>query len=181
MQYTVIRSNRKTISLSVNKNLSVIVRAPQKIKLSKIEQFVEKYIPWIEKQKILIKERIALQKSNFLTKKDIDQLKQKAKAFLPERVLYYSKIMKVNPTRIKITSAKTRWGSCNYQNSLCFSYRVMLLPEDLIDAIVVHELTHIKIKNHSKQFYYEVTNYMQDYQERVEELKKLAPLLPAEK
>ena len=161
--------------------MSIIVRAPQKINLSEIEQFVEKYIPWIEKQKNLIKERTALQKSNFLTKKDIDQLKQKAKAFLLERVLYYSNIMKVNPTGIKITSAKTRWGSCNYRNSLCFSYRVMLLPEDLIDAIVVHELMHIKIKNHSKQFYHEITNYMQDYQERIEKLKKLTVLLPAEK
>ena len=81
--------------------------------------------------------------------------------------------MQAEPEGIKITSAKTRWGSCIAKNSLCFSWRLMLLPDDIIDYIVVHELAHIRVKNHQKQFYDEVRRYMPDYRERELRLKKI--------
>ena len=84
---------------------------------------------------------------------------------------HYSKIIGVTPIDIKITSATTRWGSCSGKNSLCFPFRISLLPTELIDYIVVHELIHIRVKNHSKRFYREVEKYMPDYKDRISGIK----------
>ncbi|MDD4716451.1 MAG: M48 family metallopeptidase [Oscillospiraceae bacterium] len=110
--------------------------------------------------------------NNDLSPVQIAYLKQKAAFVLPKRVYHYSKLMGVSPTGIKITAAATRWGSCSPQNSLCFSCRVMLLPEETVDSIIVHELAHIRVKNHSADFYQEVEAYLPDYQDRIAPLRK---------
>lgn len=178
VEYTIIRTKRETVALTVNKKLEVVVRAPKKISKSFIEAFVEKNLEWIENQKKLILKREEDRKKNSLSEAEIEELKRLAKSILPQKVKYYSNIMSVKPTGVKITSAKTRWGSCNYKNSLCFSYRIMLLPEDIIDSIVVHELAHIRVKNHSQDFYNEIHKYMPDYKSRDKQLKILEKGLP---
>ena len=85
---------------------------------------------------------------------------------------HYAAIMGVVPTGIKITSAKTRFGSCSSKNSLCFSLYLMAYPDRAIDYVVVHELAHIRQKNHSPAFYAEVAKVMPDYKERVKLLKQ---------
>ncbi|QSX06617.1 M48 family metallopeptidase [Sedimentibacter sp. zth1] len=165
--YTLIRSNRKTIELSINKSLEIIVRAPIIMSTMDIEKFVLKNNKWIEKHLVIMKNKISKNDFKELTTEEILKLKLLAKKIIPKKVEYFSKMMNVNPTGIKITSAKTRWGSCSYKNSLCFSYRLANMPNEFIDYVVVHELAHIKIKNHSKIFYKEIEKYMPDYKERI--------------
>lgn len=172
MDYHLIKTKRKTISLSVNNKLQVIVRAPMHVNKKFIDSFVEKHTQWIERQKKIIQNRNNNRSNNALSKEDIEKLKALAKDLLPKRVNHYSDIMGVSPSGIKITSAKSRWGSCSYKNSLCFSYRIMLLPLELIDLIVVHELAHIRVKDHSKRFYDEVSKYIPDYNTRKQKLRK---------
>ena len=95
----------------------------------------------------------------------------RAKEIIPARVAYYSRIMNVTPTAVKIGGAKTRWGSCSGKNSLNFSWRLMLTNDDAIDYVVVHELAHILEHNHSKRFWAVVENVMPDYRERRKGLK----------
>lgn len=178
IDYRIIKSKRKTISLIVNKNLEVIVRAPNRTSTKFIDQFVKKNILWIEKNIRSMNEINAHKKENALSEDQRKELKLKAKEVLSERVKYYSSIMNVRPCGVKITSAKTRWGSCSYKNSLCLSYRAMLLPIDLIDSIIVHELAHINIKNHSSEFYNEIYKYMPDYDKRSKEIRRLEKQLP---
>ena len=90
---------------------------------------------------------------------------------MPKRVEYYSVLMNVKPTGIKITSAKKRFGSCSGKNSICFSYYLMLYPKEAVDYVVVHELAHIRHHNHSKDFYNFVSEFMPDYKEREKLLK----------
>lgn len=92
------------------------------------------------------------------------------------RVEYYSEKMGLYPASVKITSAATRFGSCSGKNSICFSYRLMLYPPEAVDYVVVHELAHIKEKNHSARFYALVERYMPDYREREKLLKKTPKL-----
>jgi len=171
--FVIKRSNRKTISLSVTKELQVVVRAPERLPKAEIERLVAKHGEWIEKQRLLQKERQSIIESRKLSADKIEALKQEARKIAAERVQYYSEILGVKPSGIKITSAATRWGSCSGKNHLCFPYRIALLPIRLIDSIVVHELVHIRIKNHSKQFYDEVEKYMPDYKNRIKELKAM--------
>ena len=90
---------------------------------------------------------------------------------IPGRVEHFAARMGVRPTGVKITSAKSRFGSCSGKNSLCFSWRLMAYPPEAVDYVVVHELAHITVKNHSRAFYRLVEQYLPDWRERRELLK----------
>lgn len=176
--YNLTRSDRKTISISIAQDLTVMVKAPLKMPVKDIELFISKHSSWIEKHKALTAQRNEYRRENALSQEQIKQLKIKARETLHDRVKHFSSIMNVRPAKVKITSAVTRWGSCSGKNSLSFSFRNMLLPQDLIDYIVVHELAHIRVKNHSHVFYDEIAKYMPDYKERIAKLKEIQKKLP---
>jgi predicted metal-dependent hydrolase len=73
--------------------------------------------------------------------------------------------------KIRITSARTRWGSCSASGTLSFTWRLVLAPLEVVDYVVVHELAHLKIKNHSKTFWAAVAALLPDYKRRVAWLK----------
>ena len=173
MQYRLVRSKRKSLAIEVTPSLEIIVRAPFFVSKRRIEKFVLDHQKWAEDAIEKIKER---QKNRHPepSEEQIKVLKQRAKEILPERVAHYSQIMGVLPSAVKITSARTRFGSCSGKNSICFSYRLMQYATEAIDYVVVHELAHIKYKNHGKQFYAFIEEYMPDYKER-EKLLKNAP------
>lgn len=172
--YTLTRARRKTIVLSVADDLSVQVKAPLRMPQRDIAQFVAKHQDWIARQQELTQRRQA----NPLTADQVESLQARARALLPQRVAHYAAIMGLSPTGVKVTSAQGRWGSCSSRNSLCFSYRVLLLPPELVDYIVVHELAHIRERNHGPGFYREIATYLPDYKARIAALKKLERELP---
>jgi len=161
--YSLIRSNRKTVSIQVNIDGSVVVRAPNKLPLSEIEKIVSDKRNWIEKTIVSQKEKQKGIKE--YSAEEIAFLRKKAKEIIPEKVKYYSQIMHLEPNSVKITSAKKRYGSCSGRNNLNFSLYLMDKDERLIDYVVVHELAHIKHHNHSKDFYKLVERYIPDYKE----------------
>jgi len=106
--------------------------------------------------------------------------KMLAKHDLTNKVIDFSKIMKVAPIEIKVNSAKTRWGSCSRKyglHNLNFSWRLIMADDDVIDYVVVHELAHIKEMNHSPRFWKIVESVLPDYKERQSRLKKLQEVL----
>jgi predicted metal-dependent hydrolase len=78
---------------------------------------------------------------------------QQAKKIISERAEYYKTITGLAFNRISITNAESRWGSCGANNNIRFSWRLVMAPFDVIDYVVVHELVHIQVKNHSKEFW----------------------------
>ena len=124
---------------------------------------------WIARATARQKQRAEAEKA--LTEKRIQELRTLAEVEIPRRVEYFAKQMGVQPTDIKITSAKTRFGSCSAKDSLCFSWRLMLYPPEAIDYVVVHELAHIKEKNHAPAFYKVVASVLPDYKAREKLLK----------
>lgn len=105
---------------------------------------------WLEKA--LEKKRAQLERYS-LSDEKINELTAYAKAVIPQKVEYYSALMNMKPTGVKITKAKKRFGSCSAKNSLCFSCFLMLYSDEAVDYVVVHELAHIKYHNHSDAFY----------------------------
>ena len=79
--------------------------------------------------------------------------------------------MGVTSTGVKITTARKRYGSCSGKDSLCFSCFLMNCPEEAIDLVVVHELCHIREKNHGPRFYALLERYLPDYRERIKLLR----------
>lgn len=79
--------------------------------------------------------------------------RKEAKAYLPERVEKLAKKYDFSFKRVSVQNSKTRWGSCSFENNINLSLHLMRLPDHLIDYVILHELTHTKIKNHSKGFW----------------------------
>lgn len=168
--YKIIRSNRKTVGIKVTQQQEVIVRIPNRFPAKKVPSIVENHREWIEKA-------IAKQseKSDYkceLSDEDIEKLKQLAKSIIPSKVEKFAKIMGAKPTGVKITSAKTRFGSCNAKNSLCFSYILMLYPDEAVNYVVVHELAHTFEHNHSQKFYEKISEFITNYKYCEKLLKK---------
>ncbi len=168
-EYKLIRSKRKTISLSISDDCQIVVRAPINMPKKDIDNMVLRHEEWINKHMPAAIKR--MEKSALLTEDYIRELASQAKQYIPPRVEYFAKLMGVEPTGIKITSARKRMGSCSGRNSLCFSCLLMQYPADVIDCIVVHELAHIKHHNHSAEFYNYIYKYMPDYREREKKLR----------
>jgi predicted metal-dependent hydrolase len=74
--------------------------------------------------------------------------------------------------RIRITSARARWGSCSSRGTLSFTYRLVMAPLEIIDYVVVHELVHLKVKNHSKRFWSQVAAILPEYKRHIAWLRR---------
>lgn len=98
------------------------------------------------------------------------------KDFYKNRINYYITQYKLNyyVNQIVIRDMKTRYGVCNIrQRKITFQLRLALYPIECIDYIIVHELTHLKVPNHSKEFYLEVMKIMPDYKLREKKMKEI--------
>ena len=169
MDYTVIRSDRKTVALQINRDGELIVRTPKRFPKYKINKLVEKHREWIEKKTAEAVSR--KENTHELSPEEISELKNKARVILPKLTEKYAKIMGVSYGTVKITSAQKRFGSCSAKNNICFSYILMQYPIEAIEYVVVHELAHTEHHDHSKAFYALIEKYMPDYKQREKLLK----------
>ena len=163
ISYDIIRSKRKTMALQVTTEGAVIVRAPHYVSQRQIADFVAKNHAWI------VKKQAAYQDHTPTPPPSEDEWRMlitMAKETLPDRVAYFSALMGVTPTAVKITRAESRFGSCSGKNSICFSALLMRYPPAAIDYVVVHELAHITHKNHGANFWATVAAVLPDYKER---------------
>lgn len=180
MNVKIIRSNRKTLAIQINPDLSVTVRAPMYAPQSDIERILIEKESWIQKHIEKIREQEAKKKeiqgesveSEYLTNEEIKKLADKALQHIPKRVSYYAKQIGVTYGKITIRNQKTRWGSCSGKGNLNFNCLLMLTPPEVIDYVIVHELCHRKEMNHSGAFRAEVEKILPDYKEQVKWLKE---------
>lgn len=163
--YELIRSRRRTLTLEITTDCRVLVRAPLRLSKERIDAFVEGHTAWIETHLARQRQKAASAPPP-PTPVEIAALKAKARAVLPGKVAYWSEKMGLVPTGLKITTARKRYGSCSGKNSLCFSCFLMNCPEEAVDLVVVHELCHIREKNHGPRFYALLERYLPDYKER---------------
>jgi hypothetical protein len=90
---------------------------------------------------------------------------------------HFSSLADITFNRFGITNAQKRWGSCNAKGNIFFSYRLIMAPFAVVDYVVVHELVHIKEKNHSHKFWNSVMNILPDYRKHRQWLKENGYLL----
>lgn len=175
MKVTVIRSNRKTVAIQVNSDLSVTVRAPRSASEKDIEEILKRKEAWISKhiEKIKkTKERLEAEPTEKLTREKVIALAEEALKVIPARVEYFARVIGVTYGKITIRNQKTRWGSCSSKGNLNFNCLLMLAPPEVLDYVVVHELCHRKQMNHSKAFWSEVEKVLPDYKEARKWLKE---------
>ena len=174
MEVTVIKSNRKTVAIQVNSDLSVTLRVPRQATQGDIQKILKEKESWILKHIEDIKQKKAAFDASAperLTNDEIHELADKALKYIPERVVYFAKQIGVDYGGITIRNQRTRWGSCSRKGNLNFNCLLMLTPPEVIDYVVVHELCHRKEMNHSKAFWSEVEKVLPDYKAQVKWLK----------
>ncbi len=172
MDIKVIRSQRRTLSMAL-KPEGLVVRAPLRISDRQIQQFIESHRNWIQKAVVRQEQRQReLAGIPTLTEKELQRLVEEARTYITERVIYYASLVGVTYGRITIRKQKARWGSCSARGNLNFNCLLMLTPDEVIDSVVVHELCHRKVMNHSEAFYREVLCVCPDYWEHHRWLKE---------
>lgn len=169
-EYELVRSGRRTLALEITGDCRVVVRSPMRLSRERIERFVAEHEAWIDKHLEIQKRR----KENRPQPSEAEREAyiRRAREILPGKVAFYGGIMGLHPAGITITGAEKRFGSCSAKNRICFSWRLMGYPEEAIDYVVVHELAHIRHKDHSKNFYAFVEEVLPDWRERRRLLKE---------
>jgi predicted metal-dependent hydrolase len=187
-----VRTKRKSITLVVLADATLIVKAPMQTPLSYIEKLVQQKHKWIRKKQNQAKMRPVFKAKEFIAGEsfyllgraypleivtDMDNIielndtlrmaqkkikraretltawyKKQAQEIINDRVRHFSRQTRLVPSLVRITGARKRWGSCGPTGNLNFSWRLVMAPLEVVDYVVVHELVHLKIKNHSALF-----------------------------
>ncbi|MCR5503733.1 MAG: M48 family metallopeptidase [Lachnospiraceae bacterium] len=177
IEYRIVRSKRKTVGIEIGPDAAVTVRAPERVSLREIERILTEKEAWILKNRRRILNRLEEEagrppeETEKLTAEEVRQLKRKAMVVIPERVRYYAPILHVSYGRISIRTQHSRWGSCSSKGNLNFNCLLMLMPPEVVDYIVVHELAHRLEMNHSPRFYGIVAGILPNYREMEKYLK----------
>ena len=167
--YTLVRSDRKTISIVIKPTGEVEVRCPRRCSKRDVEAFLISKEAWIQGHLEKIAERPAVA---VLSEAERKALAKQAAQILPSKVRRFAAEIGVSYDRITIRSQRTRWGSCSAKGNLNFNCLLMLCPEEVMDYVVIHELCHRKEMNHSPAFWAEVETYCPDYRIHRQGLKE---------
>ncbi|MCE9643990.1 M48 family metallopeptidase [Candidatus Parcubacteria bacterium] len=173
MEYTLKRSKRaRAIRLSVYPDGRVAVSAPPFAALRTIERFLEEKSAWIARTLQYLKSIPA--GLVIPTKRgDYARHKETAHTLAAERLAHFNTLYGFSYGTISIRNQKTRWGSCSKRGSLSFNYKIALLPTELADYVVLHELCHRGEFNHSRRFWALMARAMPEYEKRRGELKRI--------
>lgn len=173
MEYEVRRSRRKTLAVSADEEGRLIVRAPLSVTDREIETFLEirkKDIQrYLEKQS---ERRRALEDVRVLSDEEIRKLRENAEKVIRQRVVLLSEMLGISFSGISIRLQKTRWGSCSVRGNLNFNAVISVMPGEIMDYVIVHELCHRIEMNHSAGFWGLVEDAIPDYRERRKWLKE---------
>lgn len=167
LTYRIVRSERKTLSVSIQPDCTITVRAPRSVSDSQIRRFliekqhwlITKYLEAKQKQETIPCSDLTDTQRAALTRRYIDA----AKEYFPKRVTYFHQFTGGTYSRITIRDQKTRWGSCSSKGTLSFNWRLMLAPPAILDYVVVHELCHLRHMDHSPAFWQAVGEVFPDY------------------
>ena len=176
----IVRSSRRSISVEIRRDGSVLVRAPRRMSREQIDSFLEQKRAWIEKHRRLMAEKqSAAAEMEKLSPAELEGLAARARDDLVKRAAYFAPLVGVTYGRITIRAQRTRWGSCSSRGNLNFNCLLMLAPDEVRDYVVVHELCHRRHMDHSPAFWAEVERVMPHWRERRRWLKENGDLLLA--
>jgi len=106
-------------------------------------------------------------------RKQYEDNKESARVLVHERLLYWNQFYNYRYHRVAIRNTRSRWGSCSSKGNLNFNYRILFLPPELQDYLIVHELCHLEEMNHAPQFWQLVERHIPEYKKRIKELKTI--------
>lgn len=167
--FFLVRSRRKTLSIQLKPDGSLLVRAPFASQTVRIEEFVRSHRDWIEKNREKLRQRPAPLP---LTPEKEKELRRLTRERVLPRVPYWSARVGAVPRKTQISPALKRWGSCSSKGTVSLSLMLGEQEEDAADYVIVHELCHLKEMNHSPRFWQLVESVLPDWRQRREKLRQ---------
>ena len=155
INYSVVKTKRRKTSQIVVDKTGVLVRTPLNKSDHEIEKIVDEKKQWIFKKQLEFGKRFAHKQTN----------KAYPKAIFKRRVHYYASKLGVFPMQIVVKDLKGRWGSATKNNVINLNVKLLKTPKEVIDYVVLHEVCHLKIQNHSHHFWKLVKKFMPNYLE----------------
>lgn len=176
IEYTLKRSARaKNIRLSIYRDARVEAVLPNGLPLEKLEEFIRKKSAWILKKTNYFKKRF--RESDFIlppaSRRNYLAAKIGSERIIRQRAEHCCSLYGVKYKKITVRNQKTRWGSCSRNGHLNFHWRIVHLPEELFDYIIVHEVCHLLELNHSARFWKLVERIIPDYKNARKKLKNV--------
>jgi predicted metal-dependent hydrolase len=163
VQYSVRMSERaQRMRVAVYADGDVVVTSPVGISDEKLKLFVESKKHWIS-NKLDQKRHPAIKELAEGSDEHFEQYRSQAEVQIARKLKKWSNQLNLPYTGFTVKKHKSRWGSCSSGNKLSFNYKVLFLPNDLQDYIIVHELCHTVRKDHSKFFWALVAKSLPEY------------------
>ena len=156
----------RNISISVKSPNKVRVAVPEGISFKMAEDFALSKISWINKNISKFSSQIDLKKQ--LDSVDVNY----AKSYLINRLRFLADQYNFTYNKVSVRNQKTRWGSCSFNNNISLNIKLACLPKHLSDYVILHELVHTKIKNHSPSFWSFLSQYIPDAKKTDRALKR---------
>ena len=152
--HKIIYSARKTLALEVNSKGQVLVRSPKRVGLDYIQQFVAGRQDWLSKVlEKMSSRRVAVKPWDSYSAIEIHQAKKQAKVLFEEELKHFSEVMNCSYTKLRLSSARTRWGSCSSSGTISINFALYFAPIEIRQYVIIHELAHVKHPNHSSKFW----------------------------
>lgn len=199
----IVRSHRRTVALIIAPDATLTIRAPWRVPLKFIEEFVAEKSSWIAKKIGEVSRRPQARSKEFVEGESFlflgqayplkftaagaisltDSLllprtfqvaararlaswyRREARRLITQRVRLYSLALGDHPRSVRLTSPRHRWGSCGPNSTLNFNWRLIMAPLPVLDYVVVHEISHLQIKNHSRRFWNRVAKSYPNWRE----------------
>lgn len=164
--YTLRRKRfSRVLRFAIHQDGRLVVTAPVLMGKRTIERMIEERAAWILEKLKLIKPRIPKVST---AESRVLYLKHKGDALklAKERLEHFNQTYGLQWNCVTIKNSRTRWGSCSGKGNLNFNYKIALLPAELADYIIVHELCHLAQMNHSSKFWLLVAQTIPDYSAR---------------
>ena len=174
ISYEIIRSSRRTVAVQILPDGKIVVRCPRQMGLEAVEAFVRSKSAWIQKHLANLPPR-----EEPFTAGELEDLRERTRALVTQRTAYYAPLVGVTCGRISVRTQHSRWGSCSSKGNLNFNALLALVPEEVLDYVVVHELCHRKVMSHAPAFWAEVERILPDYRIHRQWLKQHGPALIA--
>jgi len=147
----------KRVIISVRTSKGVRVAVPTRTSFKKAEEFVCLKKKWIQRHSVKIEQNENRRKAFIDRFLAID--KADARKILKERLYHLAEEHGFTCNSVAIREQRTRWGSCSHKNNISLNLKLVLLPKELMDYVMLHELVHTRIHNHSRKFWDELDRY----------------------
>ncbi|PWB39126.1 MAG: metal-dependent hydrolase [Parcubacteria group bacterium] len=173
IHYRIKRVRRlRYIRLAVRADASVQITVPKLYPLFLIQRYLQQKWQWILENVTRQKQHAGLMSLHH-SPEQIIIYKKRTTELVEQRLALFNRTYNFTFRRVSVRNQSTRWGSCSTRKNLNFNYRLCLLPADLADYIIVHELCHLGEMNHSQRFWKLVARTVPDYKNKVKILKNI--------